>query len=278
MRTFSKTGTFKIRGALTRLLTLSEKEIEKGIITGSGGNHGISLAYASKLKKIKTKIVIPKTMNPLRYKKIKDLNVDIIETDNIVQVMEKTAEISKTENLVEISGFNHPSTTLGQASLGLEFLKQVPDLDSIIVSIGGGGLSSGVSCAAKLINPNIKVYGVEPKGADSMYQSFKIGYPYKLPTSPNTIADSLSAPYAGDYSYSICKKYIDEIVLVSDDEIRHAMKILAEELNLICEPACAAATAALIGPLKEKTKGTKVGVILCGSNIDLITFYKILFN
>ncbi len=201
---FQKTGTFKLRGALTRVLSLTDEEKKKGIVAGTGGNHGIALAYAAQLGGVHAKIVVPKTMNPLRRKAIESYDVDIVETDHIGQVMARMDEIVKEEGRKEVNGFDHPLITLGQASLGLEFIEQIPDLDAIIVAIGGGGLASGVACAAKQINPDIKIYGVEPKGADSMYQSFKIGESYTLPNGPNSIADSLSAPYAGRYSYHVC--------------------------------------------------------------------------
>ena len=273
---FQKTGTFKLRGALTRVLNLTDEEKKKGIVAGTGGNHGISLAYAAQLAGVHAKIVIPKTINPLRRKAIESFDVEIIETEHIGQVMAKMDEIVQKEEMKEVNGFDHPLITLGQASLGLEFMEQVTDLDVIIVAIGGGGLASGVACAAKKINPNIKIYGVEPEGADSMYQSFKINEPYTLPNGAHSIADSLSAPYAGSYSYQVCAEYVDEIVLVSDDNIRDAMKILFEDVKMVCEPACAASTAALIGPLKDKCSGKKVGVLLCGSNIDYETFQTIL--
>jgi threonine dehydratase len=273
---FQKTGTFKFRGALTRILNLSEEEKKRGVVAGTGGNHGIALAYAAQLSGVHAKIVIPRTMNPLRRKTIESFDVEIVQTDRIAQVMERMEEIVKEEGLKEVNGFDHPLITLGQASLGLEFMEQIPDLDVIIVAIGGGGLASGVACAAKQIKPDIKIYGVEPKGADSMYQSFKIGKSFTLPNGPDSIADSLSAPYAGHYSYRVCTEYIDEIVLVSDDDLRDAMKILFEDVKLACEPACAASTAALIGPLKEKCRGKKTGVILCGSNIDYESFKTIL--
>lgn len=269
---FQKTGTFKLRGALTRVLNLTEQKRKNGIAAGTGGNHGIALAYAAQLAGVHAKIVVPKTMNPLRRKIIESFDVEIVETDHIGQVMDKMVEICKNEGRTEVNGFDHPLVTLGTASLGLEFLEQVPDLDVLIVAIGGGGLASGVACAAKQINPRLKVYGVEPEGADTMYQSFKDGKPYTLPNGPKSIADSLSAPYAGKYSYAVCAKYIDEIVLISDNDMRKAMKILFEDLKIACEPACAASTAALLGPLKEKCQRLKTGVILCGSNIDFATF------
>lgn len=271
---FQKTGTFKLRGALTRVLNLTDEEKSKGIVTGTGGNHGLALAHAAQIAGVHAKIVVPKTMNAFRRKKLETYDVEIIETDHITEVMDKMEDIANKEGRKEVNGFNHPLISLGTGTLGLEFLEQVPDLDAVIVAIGGGGLSSGVAAAAKKINPNIKVYGVEPAEMDTMYQSLKTGSACKLPAGRHSIADSLSAPYAGDYSYQLCAKYIDEVVLISDEDMRHAMKLLCEDMHLICEPACAASTAALLGPLKEKCCNLKTGIILCGSNIDYETFCK----
>lgn len=251
---------------------MTQEDKSKGIVAGTGGNHGIALAYAAQLAGVHAKIIVPKAMNALRRKSIEAFDVEIVEIDHIGQIMSKMNDVVEIEKRTEVNGFDHPLITLGQASLGLEFMEQVPDLDVIIVAVGGGGLASGVACAAKQINPNIKIYGVEPEGADTMYQSFKIGQPYVLPNKPNSIADSLCAPYAGYYSYEICSRYMDEVVLISDDDMRHAMKVLFEDMKLACEPACAASTAALLGPLKDKCENKKVGVILCGSNIDLNSF------
>lgn len=275
---FQLTGTFKIRGALTRLNTLTEQEKAAGIVTASGGNHGIAVAYASRLMGIDAKIVVPKTMNSLRRILIDQHRAHVIETDHISEVMEKMNEIAVIENRIVINGFDHPDITLGQAGVGLELIEQAPHLDTVIVAVGGGGLASGVACAIKQVNPNVKVYGVEPEGASSMFQSFKARSPMALTVPANSIADSLCAPYAGKYSYAVCAKYLDDVVLVSDDQIRAAMHLLFEEMKVACEPACAASTAAILGPLKNEVKGKKTGVILCGSNIDIKSFYTLILS
>lgn len=273
---FQKTGTFKIRGAITRVNGLTVEERKHGIVAGTGGNHGIAAALAAKMIGVHAKIIVPKTMNPFRFEKIRALGAEIILVDHIDQILDVMNEIAEKEKRIPIHPFDHPLTTLGTSSLGYEFLQQVPDLEVIIIPIGGGGLASGVSCAAKLINPKIKIYGVEPENANSMYLSFQQNHAVALTHHPESIADSLCSPRSMPYSYSVCKKFIDEIVLVSDDELRQSMKLLFEECKLACEAACAASTAAYFGPLKEKCAGKKTGLILCGSNIDVKTFLSIL--
>ena len=162
-------------------------------------------------------------------------------------------------------------TALGTSTLGLEFAREALALDALIVPIGGGGLCAGVASAFKLVQPDCKVYGVEPEGADSMTRSFKAGSPQTI-DKVRTIADSLGAPYALPYSYALCKANVDEIVLVDDAALGRAMGLLFLEIKLAVEPAGAAATAALLGPLRARLQGKRVGIIVCGANIDFATF------
>jgi threonine dehydratase len=152
-------------------------------------------------------------------------------------------------------------------------MRQAPDLDAVIVAIGGGGLASGVATAVKQAKPGCQVFGVEPVGADSMSRSFAAGKPATL-DKVRTIADSLAPPYALPYSYGLCRRFVDEIVLIDDDAMRRAMALLFREMKLAVEPAGAAATAALTGPLRERLAGKRVGVIVCGSNIDAAGFTR----
>jgi len=273
---FQKTGSFKARGALTVMDRLTASQKERGVVAGTGGNHGIAVAFAAHSAGVKAKIVVPKTINPFRLRAIEAYNADVIQVDNIALVLNEMRRIAEIENRTVMHPFENPLVTLGTATLGREFFNQAPDLDAFIVPIGGGGLASGVSCAAKQIKPRCKVFGVEPKGANAMAQSLLEGRPITLPAGPKSIADSLCSPCTEPYSFSLCQKYLDDVVLIEDDEMRRAMRILFEDLKLAVEPAGAAATAALLGPLEERCKGMKVGLIVCGSNIDTQTFHSIL--
>ncbi len=162
-------------------------------------------------------------------------------------------------------------TALGTATLGLEFARQAPGLDALIVPIGGGGLAAGTASTFKLVQPDCLIYGVEPEGADSMSRSFAAGSPQTI-DKVRSIADSLGAPYALPYSFALCRQNVDDIVLVDDDALRRAMGLLFAEMKLAVEPAGAAATAALLGPLRQRLQGKRVGVIVCGANIDFSTF------
>ena len=177
--------------------------------------------------------------------------------------------------------FIHPfeglSTSLGTAGIGLEFVKSIPTLDAVIVSIGGGGLISGVASAIKQVNENCKIFGVEPKGAATMLKSFTTGKPIKNATIDSEV-DSLSPPMTLPFSYAVCKKYVDEIVTVSDEEIFASMVILQEESKLAVEPAAAATLSAYIGPLKHKLKNKNIGLLMCGANIDHKSYSDLLLK
>jgi threonine dehydratase len=160
---------------------------------------------------------------------------------------------------------------LGTATIGLEICEDVPDLDALLVPIGGGGLCSGLAAAAKLMRPAATVYGVEPQGADTMHRSFASGTPQRI-DAVRTIADSLGAPFSLPYSFSLCRKYVDQLVLVSDEQLKSAMRFMFHEMKIAVEAACAATTAALLGPLASSLSGRKVVIVLCGSNIDWHSF------
>lgn len=170
-----------------------------------------------------------------------------------------------------IHPFDGPRVSLGTATLGLEFAEQVPGLDAVIVPVGGGGLASGVAAAIKQTHPDCAVYGVEPTGADSMSRSFAAGAPQ--PAGPiTTIADSLAPPFSLPHSFGLCRQLLDDLVLVDDDALCVALYHLFRGAKLAVEPAGAAATAALLGPLRERLRGGRVGLIVCGANIDHASF------
>jgi threonine dehydratase len=179
--------------------------------------------------------------------------------------------IERTEGRTFVHPFEGYHTALGTATLGLEFLTQAPDLDAVVIPIGGGGLCGGMAAAIKQLKPTCAVYAVEPVGADTMARSFAAGSPQAI-DRVRTIADSLGAPYALPYSFALCRAYVDDLVLVDDDALRRAMGLLYADMKLAVEPAGAAATAALLGPLASRLAGKQVGVIVCGANLDLATF------
>jgi len=178
--------------------------------------------------------------------------------------------MAREEGRTFVHPFEGPRTALGTATLGYEFLRQTGQLDAIFVPIGGGGLCAGVAAAVKQLQPRCKVYGVEPNGADSMHRSFAAGAPQKIERVA-TIADSLGAPYAMPYSYALCKRYVDELVRIDDEELCRAMALLFADAKLAVEPAGAAATAAML-QRRTDLDGLRVGVIVCGANVSTDVF------
>jgi threonine dehydratase len=272
---FQVTGTFKARGAMVNALALSKDELAAGLTAVSAGNHAVAVAYAAHALGTSAKVVMIETANPFRVALCRHYGAEVLMAGDGASAFAKVEEIREAEGRSFIHPFEGPLTALGSATLGAELAEQLPGLDAVIVAVGGGGLPGGVSRALKLADPRIEVFGVEPEGADNMRRSLDAGEPVKLERI-DTIADSLAPPYSLPYSFALCRDHLDDLVLVTDDEIRAAMKLLFAEAKLAVEPAGAAATAALCGPLRERLKGKRVGVIVCGSNIDLASFEKAL--
>lgn len=271
---FQVTGTFKPRGALNVMLHLSREQLDRGVTAVSAGNHAIACAYGAKALGTLAKVVMPNNANPLRKRLAKNLGAEIVLADSPHDAFARVKQIEKEEGRAFIHPFEGPLTVQGTGTAGLEFADQVPPLDVMILPIGGGGLCGGFASALKQIWPDIQIYGVEPEGADAMSRSFQQGKPVTLERI-DTIADSLAPPKAELYTFSVCRKFVDEIVRVSDDQLKDAMRHIFYGLKLAVEPAGAAATAGLLGPLKEKVKGKKVGIIACGANIEIDDFFRL---
>ncbi len=267
------TGTFKLRGALMVMLGLSKEALKYGVTAMSAGNHAVAVAYAARVLGTSAKVTMPKTANPARIQLCKEYGGEVVLTEDIHAAYEKADEIKVQENRSFIHPFEGPLTALGTATLGMEICQQTPNLDAVIVPIGGGGLCAGVASAVKQLQPLCKIYGVEPEGADTMHRSFASGKPESI-DQIRTIADSLGAGYAAPYSFALCQRYVDELVKMKDQAMCQAMALLFREMKLAVEPAGAISTAALCGPLREKLKGKRICLILCGTNIDLDTFYR----
>ena len=203
----------------------------------------------------------------------REYGAEIVAVDDIQSAFDKADEIQSNEGMRMIHPFEGRNVALGTGTLGLEICEQVNDFDAIVLPIGGGGLCGGVSNAIRQKRPETTIIGVEPDGADSMSRSIASGKPERL-DSVNTIADSLGAPYAMPYSFSLCRDNINDIVCVSDEALGDAMRVLFYNMKIAVEPACAASTAALLGPLADRLKGKKVVLLFCGSNIDWQTFAR----
>jgi threonine dehydratase len=270
---FQRTGSFKPRGALTVMLDLAPQARAAGVTAVSAGNHAIAVAYAARAVGTTAKVVMPKNASPFRVERCRSLGATIELVDDVHRAFDRVREIEKDERRTFVHPFEGPLTALGTATLGLELVEQLPDVEAVVVPIGGGGLCAGVAAAVKQARPSCRVYGVEPTGADSMTRSLAAGSPQAI-EAVRTIADSLGAPHAAPYSFALCRDYVDEVVLVDDDALRRAMRRLFSSAKLAVEPAGAAATAALVGPLRDRLAGRRVALIVCGANIDAPTFTR----
>lgn len=274
---FQRTGSFKPRGALTVMLDLDREARSRGVTGVSAGNHAISLAYSAAILNTTAKVVMPRSANPFRIRRCEQYGGVIELVDSVHDAFDRAAEIAETEGRTFVHPFEGPKTALGTATVGVEFLDQVAAaggaLDAVIVAVGGGGLSAGVAAAVKQMSPSTEVFGVEPEGADSLTRSLAAGRPEGI-DAVRTIADSLGAPRCEPYSFALNRRFLDDVALVSDNEILEAMRLLFTGAKLASEPAGAASLAALMFPLRERLAGKSVGVIVCGANIDAATFAR----
>jgi threonine dehydratase len=264
---FQHTGTFKPRGAIRVMLEMDAAALARGVTAVSAGNHAIAVGYAAQQLGSTAKVVMPKTANPARMAMCRAYGAEVVLVNDVHEAFATVKQIEAEEGRTFVHPFEGALTALGTATVGWELCRQVADLAAVIVPIGGGGLCGGIATAVKLMQPQGRVFGVEPAGADTMHRSFASGRPEGI-DKVRTIADSLGAPHAEPYSFGLCRQFVDELVMIDDDAMRQAMGLIFQGVKLAVEPAGAAATAALVGPLRERLRGQRVGVIVCGSNID----------
>lgn len=265
------TGTFKARGALAVMNGLEPEQLDAGVTAVSAGNHAIATAYAARAVGTSAKIVMLGTASPARMEACRAFGAELVLTDDIHQAFDLAETIQKNEGRIFVHPFEGPGIATGTGTIGLEICEQCEHFDTVVVPVGGGGLIGGISNAVKQLRPDSEVIGVEPAGADTMHRSFAAGRPESI-DRVSTIADSLGAPFALPYSFELCRANVDQLVRVQDEELRRSMGLLFEKMKLAVEPACAAATAALFGPLRETLRGKAVVLIFCGSNIDWKTY------
>jgi threonine dehydratase len=266
-----RTGTFKARGALATLQSLSADEHKNGVTAVSAGNHAIATAFAAQATGTTAKVVMTRSANPFRVAACQSYGAEIVLADDVHQAFELAHEIRDKEGRFFVHPFEGVSVALGTGTVGLEICEQIDTFDAIVIPVGGGGLIGGISNAVKQLRPDVEVIGVEPEGADSMHRSFASGKPESI-EKVMTIADSLRAPFAMPYSFALARQNVDRLAMVDDLQIRKAMGLLFGSMSIAVEPACATSTAALLGPLRESLRDKRVVLIMCGSNIDWATF------
>lgn len=266
-----RTGTFKARGALATLYGLNPEQLAAGVTACSAGNHAIATAFAAQTLGTTARVVMLRSASAARVDACRSFGAEVIFADDVHQAFELAEGIQKEEGRYFVHPFEGPAIAVGTGTLGLEICEQCEDFDAIIVPVGGGGLIGGIANAVKRLRPACEVIGVEPEGADSMHRSLASGAPVTI-DAVRTIADSLGAPFALPYSFGLCQMHVDRLTMIDDQQLRKAMGFLFRGMKIAVEPACAASTAAVLGPLREEMAGKRIVLVMCGSNIDWDTF------
>ncbi len=267
LENFQKTGSFKPRGALNKTLKLLRQKKIKGLVAASGGNHAQGVAYSAQKLGLKAKLVMFNGVPDCKIDACKSYGAEVIIHGNDLQeALDYSFELQKETGYEHLHAFNDIDIVAGQGTVALEIYKDLPEVDTIVCSIGGGGLVSGVGAVIKQIKPSVKVFGIETIGADSMYQSFKAGKIIPLPKI-TSFAEGLSACRVGDITFNLTKKYVDDIFTVSDEKTKDAILMLLERQKLLVEPSAACTVAALLE--RKIPVGKNTVVILSGGNLDL---------
>ncbi len=269
------TGSFKVRGSYYKMSCLSKEEKERGVIACSAGNHAQGVALSAQKNGIKAVICLPDGAPISKIEATKSYGAEVCLVEGVYDdAYKKALQLRDEMGYTFIHPFDDEDVIAGQGTIALEIADQIPDMDAVIVPIGGGGLISGIAYTIKMINPNVKVYGVQASGAPSMYNSIKDGEIEEL-SSVSTIADGIAVKKPGTLTYEICQKYVDEIVTVTDDEISAAILALMEQHKLVTEGAGAIAAAAAMFN-KVDVKGKKVVCVLSGGNIDVTILSRVI--
>jgi threonine dehydratase len=270
-----RTGAFKERGALNKLLTLTQDERARGVIAASAGNHAQGLAYHAGRHGIRAQICMPLTTPLIKVSATKGYGAEVVlHGANYDEACEEAVRRSEQFGMTFVHPFDDEVVIAGQGTMGLEILQQVPDIEAVVAPIGGGGLIAGVACAVKESNPRVRVIGVQPARLPSMKVAIAEGHPVTLSPAA-TIADGIAVRRAGEKTLPLVQKYVDDIVTVDEEEIANAILLLLEREKTLAEGAGAAAIAALINH-KTPLSGKKVAVLVCGGNIDVSLLSRIM--
>jgi threonine dehydratase len=270
-----RTGAFKERGALNKLLTLTPEERAQGVIAASAGNHAQGVAYHAGRQGIRASIYMPLPTPLTKVSATRAYGADVVlHGTNYDEAYEKAVEQSREQRLTLIHAFDDDAVIAGQGTLGLEILKQQPDIEVIVAPIGGGGLIGGIACAVKETNPAIRIFGVQPSRLPSMKAAVAQGKPVTLKAA-STIADGIAVRKAGERTFPLVQKYVDDIVTVEEEEIANAILLLLEREKTLAEGAGAASIAAVLNR-KLPLEGKRVAVLVCGGNIDVTLLSRII--
>ena len=264
---FQKTGSFKVRGAFNKLLSLSAEERKRGVVAISGGNHAQAVAYASNVLDVNAVVLMPQS-TPQNYSVATRNYGATVDLQPTIQDAFKKIKEYELQGRIFIHPFDDPLVMAGQGTVGIEIMEDLPATTDIIISIGGGGFAGGVSTAVKAIKPGVRIWGVETIGADAMSQALKAGHPVEL-AAITSIAKTLGAPSVSDQTLAIAQKNLEEVIVVSDDEAVQALTFILERLKVLTEPA-ASCTVSAASRLKDQFgKDNNLVLIFCGGNLSV---------
>jgi threonine dehydratase len=267
-----RTGAYKVRGAYYKITTMSDEERKKGLITASAGNHAQGVAYAAKQYGVKATICMPTSTPLIKVNRTKALGAEVVLHGNVYdEAYEKALELAKEHGYTLVHPFDDLDVATGQGTIAMEIIKELPTVDIILVPIGGGGLATGVSTLAKLLNPKIKVIGVEPAGANCMQESFKAGHVVTL-NSVNTIADGTAVKTPGEHIFPYLQKNLDDIITVPDEDLVVSFLDMVENHKMVVENSGLLSVAAL---KQLDCKDKKIACVLSGGNMDIITMSSV---
>jgi threonine dehydratase len=270
-----RTGSFKVRGVLNRVRSLTAEERRRGLITISAGNHAQAVAYAAAAEGVHATVVMPAAATRSKVEASRGYGAEVVLHGDIFGAFARMEELRQEQDRVLIHPFDDPAVMAGQGTVGAELCDDVADLDLVIVPTGGGGLLSGAAVAVKAMQPRCRVIGVEPTGAAAVKRGLEAGAPVRL-ERVDSIADGLGAPMTGPNVLEHVRALVDDIVLVSDADIATALRLLLERCKLLVEPAGAAGLAALLSGAVPLRDGQRVGVILSGGNVDVQRLQELL--
>lgn len=270
-----RTGSFKVRGVLNRLQQLTAAERERGLVTVSAGNHAQAVAWAAGLEGVRATVVMPEHATAAKVTASREYGADVVLHGDVFDAFAKMEELRVEHGYTLIHPFDDPHVIAGQGTVGIELCEQVPDLEMVIVPVGGGGLLSGVATAVRSLRPDALIIGVEPAASDAVSQGLAAGQPVRLASS-KTIADGLGAPMTGPNALEHVRAHVDDVVTVSEDDIAHALRMILERCKLLVEPAGAAAVAAVLSGAVTVPTGARVAAVLSGGNIDLVQLRSLL--
>lgn len=275
LENWQKTGSFKPRGVLNKITSLTDEERARGLVAASAGNHAQAVAWAARAAGLRCTVVMPETAPAAKFDATRGYGGTVVTEPTTLTLFERVATLVEEHGYTFVPPFDDEQIVAGAGTVGLEILEDLPDATTVLVPIGGGGLIAGIAVAIKEQRPDARIIGVEPEGAPAMWRSLQSHKPERL-ERVQTIADGLSAPFAGALPFEIVQRYVDDVVLVSDSSIREAMVLLLERCKVLAEPGGAVGIAALIEGRVTAQQGAPTVAVISGGNIDAARLATIL--